>query len=85
MVCGHYLSDLQVSITLNARVQRTEEKKLQLMHCVIHQGSLFGLVNERLEVPIPAAAAGEFSSPELTVCADSYSVSVPPQCYRSGT
>ena len=29
--------------------------------------------------------AGEFSSPELTLCADSYSVSVPPPCYHSGT
>ena len=27
--------------------------------------------------------AGEFTSPELTLCADS--VSVPPPCYRSGT
>ena len=32
---------------------------------------------ERLRVRIPAEAAGEFSSPELTLCADSYSVSVP--------
>ena len=40
---------------------------------------------ERLRVRIPAGAAGEFSSPELTLCADSYSVSVPPPCYRSGT
>ena len=32
---------------------------------------------ERLRVPIPAGAAGEFSSPELTLCADSYSESVP--------
>ena len=40
---------------------------------------------ERLRVRIPAGAAGEFSSPELTFCADSYSVSVPPACYRSGT
>ena len=44
-----------------------------------------GLVIERLRVRIPAGAAGEFSSPELTLCADSYSVSVPPPCYRSGT
>ena len=44
-----------------------------------------GLVIERLRVRIPAGAAGEFSSPELTFCADSYSVSVPPPCYRSGT
>ena len=41
-----------------------------------------GLVIERLRVRIPA---GEFSSPEFTLCADSYSVSVPPSCYRSGT
>ena len=33
---------------------------------------------ERLRVRIPAGAAGELSSPELTLCADSYSVSVPP-------
>ena len=33
---------------------------------------------ESLRVRIPAGAAGEFSSPELTLCADSYSVSVPP-------
>ena len=33
---------------------------------------------ERLRVRIRAKAAGEFSSPESTLCADSYSVSVPP-------
>ena len=32
---------------------------------------------KRLQVQILAGAAGEFSSPELTFCADSYSVSVP--------
>ena len=32
---------------------------------------------ERLRVRIPAEAAAEFSSPESTLCADSYSVSVP--------
>ena len=31
---------------------------------------------EKLRVRIPAGAAEEFSSPELTLCADSYSVSV---------
>ena len=31
----------------------------------------------RLRVRIPAGAAGEFSSPESTLCADPYSVSVP--------
>ena len=37
------------------------------------------LVIERLRVRIPAGAAEEyFSSPELTFCADSYSVPVPP-------
>ena len=34
---------------------------------------------ERLRVRIPAGAAGEFSSPELSLCANSYSVSVPPR------
>ena len=43
------------------------------------------LLVERLRVRIPAGAAGEFSSPELTLCAESFSVSVPPPCYRSGT
>ena len=32
---------------------------------------------ERLRVRIPAGVAGEFSSPELTFCAHSYSVFVP--------
>ena len=36
-------------------------------------------------LPSGAGAAREFSSPELTLCADSYSVYVPPPCYRSGT
>ena len=43
-----------------------------------------GLVIDRWRVRIPAGAAGEFSSPELTLCADSYSVSVPSTDYRSG-
>ena len=34
---------------------------------------------ERLRVRIPTGVAGEFSSPELTLCADSSSVSVPPR------
>ena len=38
---------------------------------------------ERLRVRIPAGAAGDFSSPESTLCAESYSVSVPPPCYHS--
>ena len=44
-----------------------------------------GLVVERLRVLVPAGAARKFSSPELTFCADSYSVSIPIPCYRSGT
>ena len=44
-----------------------------------------GLEIERLQGRIPAGAAGEFSSLELTLCADSYSGSVPPPCYCSGT
>ena len=34
---------------------------------------------ERLQVQILAEMAAEFSSPELTLCADSYSVSVLPR------
>ena len=37
---------------------------------------------ERSRVRIPTGAAGEFSSPGSTLCSDSYSVSVPPPCYR---
>ena len=57
--------------------------------CVWEPGQLVGksagLVIERLRVRVAPGAAGEFSSPELTLCDDSYSVSVPLPCYRSGT
>ena len=33
----------------------------------------------RVRVRVPAGDAGKFSSPELTICADSYSVFVPPR------
>ena len=33
---------------------------------------------ERWQVRILAGVAGEFSSPDLTLCADSYSVSIQP-------
>ena len=36
------------------------------------------LVIKRLQVWVPAEAAGEFSSPELTFCADSHLVPAPP-------
>ena len=42
-------------------------------------GKSAGLVIEMLQVRIPAGAARNFSSPELTVCADSYSVSIRPR------
>ena len=48
-------------------------------------GQSAGLVVETLRVRIPAGAAGEFSSLESTLLADSYSVSVLAPCYRSGT
>ena len=35
-------------------------------------GNSAGLVIERLRVRTPEGAAGEFSSPELTLCADSF-------------
>ena len=47
-------------------------------------GKSAGLVIQRLRVRIPARAAGELSSPELTLCADFYSVYIPPLRYRSG-
>ena len=40
---------------------------------------------ERLRVRIQAGAAGELFSPESTLCADSYSASDLPPCYRIGT
>ena len=43
------------------------------------------ICDRRLWVWILLGAAGEFSPPELTFCADSYLVSVPSLCYRSGT
>ena len=59
-----------------------------LRMCVWLHYSSFGstirrarLVIERLQVQIPAGAAGEFSSSDLTLCADSYLVSIPPLCY----
>ena len=48
-------------------------------------GQSAGLLNERVRVQIPAGMAGKFSFPELTLCADSYSVSVVPPCYCKGT
>ena len=38
---------------------------------------------ERLSVQTAAEAVREFSSPELTLCAESYLGSVPPPCYCS--
>ena len=35
---------------------------------------------KKLRVRVLAGAAGEFSSPDLIFCVDSYSVSVPPLC-----
>ena len=40
---------------------------------------------EMFRVRVAAGAAGEISSQELTLCADSYSMSLPPQCYRIRT
>ena len=42
------------------------------------------LVIEKLQVRSTAGVVGELYSPELTLCADSYSVSVLPPCYRRG-
>ena len=66
------------------REERERERDQTNLYLML-VGKSAGLVIERLRVRIPAGTAGEFSSPELTLCADSHSVSVPPPCYRSGT
>ena len=43
------------------------------------------LVIGRSQVRFSTEAARELSAPELTFCADSFSMPVPPPCYRSGT
>ena len=43
------------------------------------------MIGRRSRVRFLAEAVGDFSSPELTFCADSDSVSDSPPCYRSGT
>ena len=48
-------------------------------------GESAGHVIEGLRVRILTGAVGESSSPKLALCTDTYSVSVPPPCYRSGT
>ena len=49
--------------------------------CVYMYGIyVWKFVIERLRARIAAGAAGEFSSAELTLCADSYSVFIPPPC-----
>ena len=47
-------------------------------------GKSAGLVIGGQWVRIQAGAVGEFSPPELTFCADTYSACVPPPFYRSG-
>ena len=73
----------QPLITEIETVHATAITEIDIVHAVAITNA--GLVLERLRVRIPAGAAGECSSPESTLCADSYSVSVPPPCYRSGT
>ena len=87
------LSVYQSIFTLQMTVfQHFDYQSVKLVHfCIYPAGAgnacwySAGLVIERLRVWIPSGAAGEFSSPELTFCADSYSASVSSPCYRSGT
>ena len=53
------------------------------IHCLEIWVSM-GLLIQRLQVWVLARAAADFSSPEFTFCADSYSLSVPPLCYHIG-
>ena len=73
------------TVGFQVRLADVSEEDLVLLTAGWLVGKSAGLVIERLRVRIPAGAAGEISSAELTLCADSYSVSVPPTCYRSGT
>ena len=68
------------------QVQASHQKQDQLVARGLGQlvGNSARLVIERLQVQIPAGVAGKFYFPELTLCADSYSVSVPLPCYCSG-
>ena len=54
----------------------------RLLHCLRAKGNRDSLLVKAPDSSsigrIPAEAAGDFSSPESTLCADSYSVSVPP-------
>ena len=52
-------------------------------HKCVRNLTVFCNVLERLKGRILAGAAGKFSSPELTLCADSYLVSVRSPCYHS--
>ena len=60
----------QPLITEIETVHATAITEIDIVHAVAITNA--GLVVERLRVRIPASAAGEFSSPELTLCADSY-------------
>ena len=78
MLCGHENSTCGDPLCLTGRYPSRREPG-QLV------GKGTGLEIEKLRVRFPAEAAEEFSSPVSTLCADSYSVSVPSLCYRSGT
>ena len=89
---ARYVQTMQICVSRQKTILLLVIKALMGIHssycslgAEILVGKSAGLVIERLRVPIPAGAAGEFSSPESTLCADSYSVSVPSPCYRSGT
>ena len=61
-----------------------------LSYYLYSQDSLFivgksaRLMIERLWVRAPAGVVEEFSSPESALCADAYSMSIPPLCFHSG-
>ena len=67
LVLNHQKHTLYKSITQTSQAQRSNQQAIAA-----------GFMIERLPVGIPAGVAGEFSSPESALCADSYLVSVPP-------
>ena len=73
---GYYFYDYKTIILYSTCYLRLKQGQLV--------GKSAGLVIDRLRVRVPAGAAGECSFQMSTLCADSYSVSVPPPCYRNG-
>ena len=81
IICFSFLHDMYTS---DHERRGTKHTYISVLHSCTFLPKSAGPLIEKLQARILAGAAGEFSSPELTLCADSYPMSVPPLCYRSG-